>query len=222
MKKIINNIPNVITLSRIISCAIGAILFTMGNFVPAICFYVYGAISDAFDGMIARKLNVVSEFGKRLDATSDKLFALSLMAPSIICGNLFMIIPFILEGIISAINIYSDVRYKNAHTEKVGKAKTIIFFPTMIIGLLATLEPYLFIAFVPLLLISLKLQVECIDAYIKQLDELKNNKKVEFDNNKINVDNNIYENKLNNIKSVNKTQKKTKKLVRKKEYNDRH
>jgi len=222
MKKIINNIPNAITISRIISCTIGAILFSTGNFVPAICCYVYGAISDAFDGMIARKLNVVSELGKKLDAISDKLFALSLMAPSIICGNIFMILPMVFEGIISAINIYSDAKYKNAHTEKIGKSKTIILFPTMILGLLATLKPYLFIIFIPFMLASLKLQIKSIDAYIKQLEKYKNNNNVEFKIEKSNEDNNIIENKLENIRTMNTTQKKTKKLTRKKEYNDRH
>lgn len=216
MKKIINNIPNMITISRMISCFIGAILFTTGNIIPSICFYVYGAISDAFDGFLARKLNAVSELGKKLDPISDKLYALSLMIPAIILKNYFMIIPLVFEGIISGINVYSETKYKSTYTEKIGKLKTIMLFPTMILGLLATLEPYLYVAFVPSLFISLKLQAKAMEVYVKQLDELKSksNQKLE------NVDKEEkknYSNELNRTLENKKVKDRPKKLVRKKE-----
>lgn len=223
MRKIKNNIPNAITISRIISCILGAINFSTGNIIPAVCFYVYGAVSDAFDGFLARKLNAVSEFGKKLDPISDKLYALSLMAPSIILKNYFMILPLVFEGIISGINIYSDLKYKKAHTEKVGKLKTIMLFPTMILGLIATLEPYLYVAFIPSLYVSLKYQAKTIEVYMKQLDDFKNANNI----NDINIStsscdncNNNLNNYCNNIKINNNA--KQKKLVRKKEYNDRY
>lgn len=222
MKKIINNIPNVITISRIISCIIGAILFSTGNIIPSVCCYAYGALSDAVDGFLARKLNVVSEFGKRLDAVSDKLFALSLMAPSIVLGNLFMILPMILEGIISGINIYSDIKYKDAHTEKIGKKKTIVLFPTMILGLLTSVQPYLYILFIPLLYTSLKLQVKSIEAYVNQVNEFKEKEKKECISELKTIE--IKDNEKEICKCNNETKKvintKKKKLVRKKDYND--
>lgn len=223
MRKIKNNIPNAITISRIISCILGAINFTTGNIIPAIGFYVYGAVSDAFDGFLARKLNAVSEFGKKLDPISDKLYALSLMAPAIILKNYFMILPLVFEGIISGINIYSDLKYKKAHTEKVGKLKTIMLFPTMILGLIATLEPCLYIAFIPSLYVSLKYQAKTIEVYINQLDSFKSENKVnDTDITTCRCDecNNNLNNYYNNIKINSKV--KEKKLVRKKEYNDRY
>ena len=75
--KIIKNIPNAITTSRIISSIVGAISFILGNYYLSFGTYIYGAISDFFDGLAARKLNAYSEFGRKLDAVSDKLFALS-------------------------------------------------------------------------------------------------------------------------------------------------
>ena len=222
MKKIVNNIPNMITIRRIISCIIGAVLFTVGNIGASIGFYVYGAVSDAFDGFLARKLNAVSELGKKLDPISDKLFALSLMAPAIILGNYFMVLPLALEGLISAINIYSEVKFKNTHTEKIGKMKTIMLFPTMILGLLATLEPYLYVIFVPILFATLKLQAKSAESYLIQLNDnaakyindtnaKKNIVIEERTENKINA--NELEEKI--VKST--TKNNVKKLVRKKE-----
>jgi len=218
MKKIINNIPNAITISRIISCLIGSILFSTGSTIPALGFYVYGAVSDAFDGFLARKLNAISDFGKKIDPISDKLYALSLMVPAIILGNYSMIITLVLEGLISGINIYSNVKYQKTHTEKVGKIKTIVLFPTMILGLLSTSYPSLYVAYLPSLIISSKFQADSMLAYYYQLEKIK---KEENDSSNyeeiinINTLNNVKDNTYNLTKSTNN---KNKKLVRKKEY----
>ena len=234
MKKLINNIPNLITMSRIVSCILGATFFTLGNIPIAIGCYVYGAVSDAFDGFLARKLNAVTELGKKLDPISDKLYALSLMAPSIILGNSLMLIPLVFEGIISAINIYAELKYKQTYTEKVGKLKTIMLFPTMILGLLTTKIPNLAILFVPSLFISTNLQAKSIMAYATQLDESKRMANLNNDNLDCNIE--TMENKIDNENTNNigkeknettgvvkkNTKNKVKKLIRKKDYNDRY
>ena len=228
MKKIVNNIPNMITISRIISCIIGGTLFTIGNIGSAIAFYIYGAVSDAFDGFLARKLNAVTELGKKLDPISDKIFALSLMTPTIILGNYFMALPLIFEGIISSINIYSEIKYKNVHTEKVGKIKTIMLFPMMILGLLSTVEPYLYAIFIPIWYATLKLQVKSVESYLEQLNNNTDNYNIENENENNKITNNC--NKLNKTyKNIDneiikkKSKENIKKLVRKKEeQNDRY
>lgn len=226
MKKLINNIPNLVTVSRIVSCILGATFFVSGNVPTAVGCYVYGAVSDALDGFLARKLDAITNLGKKLDPVSDKLFALSLMMPSIILGNYIMIIPMILEGIISGINAYSELKYKQTYTELVGKIKTILLFPTMILGLLCTKNPYFYVAFLPSLVISSDLQGKSMLAYMKQLErnkrqvelcnneysnDIKTKKKVDSINNNINLNN-------SNVR----TKKRNKMLVRKKDYNDRY
>lgn len=232
MKKLINNIPNIITISRIVSCVLGATFFTIGNIPVAIGCYIYGAVSDACDGFLARKLDAVTELGKKLDPISDKLYALSLMAPAIILGNSLMIIPLIFEGAISAINIFADLKYKKTYTEKIGKKKTIMLFPTMILGLLTVEVPGLAVLFVPSLFLSTKLQADALFAYASQLEE--NSKKNNLCVNELNVECNnsvsiAKKNKdiMSNRTEVNDNQKKSsqnaaKKLVRKKDYNDRY
>ena len=67
-----SRVPNIITSLRIV----GAVLLL---FVPAFktVFYVIFTISgitDALDGLIARKLNATSELGSKLDSIADLLF----------------------------------------------------------------------------------------------------------------------------------------------------
>lgn len=230
MNRLIKNIPNAITLSRIISCIVASILFTVGSVTPAIICYLYGAISDAFDGLLARKLDAVTEFGKKLDPISDKLYALSLMIPAVILGNYSMILPLVLEGVISCINMYSELKYKKTHTEIIGKLKTIVLFPTMILGLGLVEINSLKYLYYPFLASSVGLQIGSIKTYTNQL---QNNKRMYLKNQKINNENIIEKEKneetlktnnlsYNNNYSDNYSNKKVKKLVRKRDYNDRY
>ena len=184
MNKVIKNIPNILTMSRIITCILGASMFISGNILPATILYVYGAISDYFDGLAARKLNAFSEFGRKLDAFSDKIYAGSLLIPSIISGNLLMLIPLLLELKIASITIKSENLGFKPATMRIGKFKTAMLFPTMIIGLLSTIS----ISFYPLLwlllTISTILQSKSIVAYQNLLDyNIKNKDFIENNNN---------------------------------------
>ncbi|HEX3653654.1 MAG TPA: CDP-diacylglycerol--glycerol-3-phosphate 3-phosphatidyltransferase [Rhizomicrobium sp.] len=77
------NIPNAITVSRILLVPVFAILFAVPG-APAriaafVIFCIAGA-SDALDGLAARKLNAGSDFGRMLDPIADKiLVAVALM-----------------------------------------------------------------------------------------------------------------------------------------------
>ena len=66
------NAANLITLIRIF----GAIALIMLEPLSLPFFIVYGVcgLSDAFDGLVARKLGIQSSFGSALDSLSDLLF----------------------------------------------------------------------------------------------------------------------------------------------------
>lgn len=181
-KRIIKNIPNLLTWTRIIACIVAANLFVVGNIHAALCFYVYGAVSDLLDGLAARKLNAISEFGRKLDTVSDKLYAGSLLIPSILCGNLIMAIPLSLELVISGINLKGQKKGIKTETQRVGKIKTVALFPTMIVGLLSTLDPAFLILLWPMMIVTTNLQYNSIITYNNVL-----NQKLEDNNNRVEV-----------------------------------
>ena len=198
--KIIKNIPNMITISRISASFLACIMFILGNFPVSLGFYVYAACSDAVDGYFARKLNATSELGRKLDAISDKLFVASLIFPSIIMGNYLMLIPLFLETKIAYINLKTTKLTNRAITEKVGKLKTIVLFPTIILGFIATRIPSMYFALLPFLITSLKLQGKTIEASQNQLAQRLNNEYQESDNNVISRELGIVDN-LNLLKN---------------------
>src|ERR1051326_4206402 len=69
-------LPNLITISRILLVPVFAIAFalpgTAARLIAFVVFCIAGA-SDALDGLIARKLNAGSDFGRMLDPIADKI-----------------------------------------------------------------------------------------------------------------------------------------------------
>ncbi|MCB0320871.1 MAG: CDP-diacylglycerol--glycerol-3-phosphate 3-phosphatidyltransferase [Bdellovibrionales bacterium] len=70
------HLPNAITLSRLVG--IPVLLLWMhfaesDEFLPIALFFLFLAGTDALDGYLARRLDVVSDFGKLLDPLVDKI-----------------------------------------------------------------------------------------------------------------------------------------------------
>lgn len=71
-------VPNVLSLIRIVLVPVFVVFYQMSEtdsvwFYWAIGVLVLSALSDFFDGIIARKFNQISEVGKLLDPVADKL-----------------------------------------------------------------------------------------------------------------------------------------------------
>jgi CDP-diacylglycerol---glycerol-3-phosphate 3-phosphatidyltransferase len=74
------NLPNLITLVRILLIPIFVILFftpTPDRSLSAAVIFVVAAITDLLDGYIARRTGQVTKLGKLLDPIADKLLVLS-------------------------------------------------------------------------------------------------------------------------------------------------
>lgn len=167
--KIIKQIPNIITLSRIMTTIIGFILFCNHRYTIAIIMYIYGAVSDFLDGYLARRLSAYSKLGKYLDAVSDKLYSFSSMILLIIYRNIYIMIPLILEVIIAVINYFNIIINKKVYTERVGKYKMTLEFLMIITSLLAIkIKQFTYIFYV-ILVLTIYFQIQAIFAYINQL-----------------------------------------------------
>ena len=185
MDKLKRNIPNIITISRIISLILGFIFFVNDEIILSIIFYVYGGISDAFDGYFARKLSAYTKFGQYLDAISDKLYFLSLIIILLIYGNYLVILPLIMEIIISIVNYLVLMKNKKVFTERVGKFKTTLLMIDLIIGIIAIKINYFIYPYIVFLILTLYFHFQTIFAYINQLNNKSSEKIVSFKGKKI-------------------------------------
>ncbi len=98
-------LPNLLSASRIILLPLLFLLLYFSSEYVFLAAYIIVGSTDLFDGILARKLNQVSHFGKELDSFADLLFYLSsayfvyYLFPEVIRANsIYLIIFFSLLG----------------------------------------------------------------------------------------------------------------------------
>ena len=126
-------IPNILTATRLVFTPIIIILGLTKNYKVALILAVIACISDLFDGKLARKWNTVTEFGAKLDALSDKVFAIGLIICLISKNKLFSLL-VILECLIGIFNLYTYNKTGKTKSLMIGKIKTCILFTTICVG----------------------------------------------------------------------------------------
>lgn len=119
-------IPNLLTASRLLAPFFILPATLLGNFPLALTFAAGFALTDTFDGFLARRLKATSEFGKNLDPICDKFFILGVIIPFL--NTPTMITTLVLEVIISLINLKSAFKNNKPKSTYLGKAKTVLLF----------------------------------------------------------------------------------------------
>ena len=76
------NLPNKLTMVRVVLIPVYLVLwhldFTFNNYA-ALAVFVVASLTDFLDGYIARKHNLVTDFGKFMDPLADKMLVLTAM-----------------------------------------------------------------------------------------------------------------------------------------------
>ena len=133
------NVPNLITLSRIIM-----IPFIVGVFyfpddlvsfsaknVVATTIFIFAAVTDWLDGFLARRLNQMSAFGAFLDPVADKLFVVGALIILLFLGRVDPLVALIIIGREIAISALREWMAKVGQAKSVavafiGKLKTVV------------------------------------------------------------------------------------------------
>ena len=152
-KKFLKQIPNMITISRIILVIFSFFVIYNNNYKLGIILLIVAALTDFLDGYFARKLDASSEIGARLDQFSDKVFSLLIGLLLIILGNNYLFLTIFVEIIFLIILAIVSLKYDYwQESTKQGKIKTALIFVTIILCL-TVLESKMFL--IPFIVISL-------------------------------------------------------------------
>lgn len=125
------NIANRLTLLRIILTFVFMFfLFCQGLWakIAGLLIFLFAALSDFFDGRIAHKKNMVTDFGKLMDPIADKILVLAAFAAfvqmQLIDAWMFVII-ISREILITSLRLFALNKGKVLSATKVGKHKTL-------------------------------------------------------------------------------------------------
>ena len=153
------NLPNKITIARILLVPIMMLMPYIGitaktsfglpivNIIILIIFLV-ASFTDYLDGHIARKRNIVTNFGKFLDPIADKLLVLAALVMLVEAKIIPGWIPIVIaarEFMVSAIRMLVATEGKVIAASKLGKIKTVT---QMVAISLAFLDTNYFMSFV--------------------------------------------------------------------------
>lgn len=135
-------LPNLLTISRVpLMFAVVGLMYADFHLSATIAFWLYiaAALTDWFDGMLARRANQVSAFGRFMDAVIDKVLVLGLMV-ALINGGYFLylgrdyaLVAMILwmcilcrEFAVSGMRMAAAMRQVAIEADQGGKVKTFV------------------------------------------------------------------------------------------------
>ena len=140
-RKKILTIPNLLSFFRL--CLIPPIVWlyvAREDFVWPIVLLVVSGITDVVDGFVARKFNMVSDFGKAFDPIADKLTQFAMLIclltrfPLMLMPVLVMFFKELLAGIMGLMTIKRTGKVTSAVWH--GKANTVLLYAMIIVHLI--------------------------------------------------------------------------------------
>ena len=179
------NLPNKLTIMRVILIPF-FVFFLLSPYFPAygnyiaVAIFIVASLTDMLDGKIARKYNLVTNFGKFMDPLADKLLVCSAMICLIELDRLaawIVIVIIAREFIISGFRLVASDNVVVIAASYWGKFKTT-FQMLMVIVLILDIQMQFFqilgtvLTYVALILTVVSL----IDYIVKNKDVLKDQK----------------------------------------------
>ena len=134
-------IPNVLTMLRLVLIPVFVAVFFSTphdrDKIAALVIFAVASITDMFDGMLARKLNQITDFGKLFDPLADKVMVVTAMVCQAVIG-VFPWIAIIIVGIKELIMMLGGIFMlsKNVvvYSNYVGKTAQVFFIASLLLS----------------------------------------------------------------------------------------
>ncbi|MDD3180488.1 MAG: CDP-diacylglycerol--glycerol-3-phosphate 3-phosphatidyltransferase [Opitutaceae bacterium] len=125
------NLPNLLTLSRVPMMFLIVVFMYcewLGAASLAFWLFIWGAVSDGLDGYLARKRGIVSNFGKLMDALTDKIMVVGLTIALVDKGEISVPLALIVmcrEFFITGMRAVAAAKGVVVAADRGGKTKTV-------------------------------------------------------------------------------------------------
>lgn len=123
------NLPNQLTMARIVAVPFFVGAYMKQMFLAAFAIFILASITDMLDGKIARKYNLVTNFGKIMDPLADKILvyaAFCLMVENHMIPSYMLIVILAREFLVSGIRTVAAGGGTVIAAAMSGKIKTVL------------------------------------------------------------------------------------------------
>lgn len=126
------NLPTKLTIFRILLIPICLVLMLVPSiphrYLLALAVFVIASFTDYLDGYLARRDNLITNFGKFLDPLADKVLVFSILLAMVelsLCGSITIIIMLTREFFVTSIRLVCSAGGKVIAANIWGKLKTV-------------------------------------------------------------------------------------------------
>ncbi len=133
------NLPNKLTILRILLIPVFMIVLLRGYYYASAAVFIVAALTDLLDGYLARKYNLVTNFGKIMDPLADKLLVTSALICLVELGDIpgwMVIVILAREFIITGLRAVAAGEGLVIAAGKSGKIKTVLQMTALTVLLL--------------------------------------------------------------------------------------
>lgn len=134
------NLPNKLTMLRIILVPVFVVLFKLDCFYAALIVFVAASLTDMLDGKIARARNLITNFGKLMDPLADKVLVMSAMLCFVGTGlapEWVVIVILAREFLVTSLRLIAAGEGRVIAADMFGKCKTVAQMAWIVCGLLS-------------------------------------------------------------------------------------
>lgn len=125
------NVPNILTMLRFVLVGVFVYFFVIpADYMAALLVFLFAALTDVLDGYIARKYNLITDFGKLMDPLADKLMLIAALAClSRLDRMMYFFLAFVLlkELLLIAGGVYLYRHKVVVYAKMFGKMSTFAF-----------------------------------------------------------------------------------------------
>jgi CDP-diacylglycerol--glycerol-3-phosphate 3-phosphatidyltransferase len=123
------NIPNQLTIGRVIAVPFFIVIYLMGYDIIAAILFILASATDALDGYLARRDNLVTNFGKIMDPLADKVLVVSALVLLVESGDVagwMLIVILAREFAVAGLRTVAAADGKVIAAGTTGKIKTVL------------------------------------------------------------------------------------------------
>jgi len=137
----IKHVPNILTIIRFILIPIILYFVLTGQYIAAFIMLTISGITDILDGIIARKFNCITNFGKLIDPLADKTTQISILTALTFKGIIplwMLIVVFVKEFVMIAGASFLYGKELVVSSRWFGKLATVLFYVAIVCSFFIT------------------------------------------------------------------------------------
>ena len=135
----LKQIPNTLTIIRFLLIPFIVISIFQGDYISGIILFTISGATDVLDGFIARKFNLISNFGKLMDPLADKLTQIAVLTSITLVHIIpvWILVIVVLKELIMVMGA-SFLYGKDVvvYSKWYGKLATVLFYLAIVISLI--------------------------------------------------------------------------------------